>query len=67
MKVNCRICDICGTYLGSHDMQYWLKKPRVKSGFPDLEMKRVDLCFDCYCELVNEIKLKISNKKDKSA
>ena len=58
MKVNCRMCDICGSFIGNHDMQYWLKKPRIKGGYPDLEMKRVDLCFDCYVEICNAIRMK---------
>ena len=59
-KINCRVCDICGEYLGSRDAQYWLKIPRrarLYYGYPSLGMKREDVCDNCMAKLVVEIQL----------
>ena len=54
MKLNCRVCDICGKQMGRRDWQLWFKLP--KEGCPNLGMKRLDLCIDCYMEFVCDIR-----------
>lgn len=51
MKINCRECDICGEAMGSRDIQYWLRLPKVKHGVPSLGMKRMDICDECFAKL----------------
>lgn len=56
MKIKCRRCDICGTEMGGRDFQYWIKFPKVRFGYPDIGMNRVDVCSECFAALSVEIK-----------
>lgn len=51
MKVNCRKCDICGDELGARDMQFWLRKPIIKWGVPEIGMQRMDICDLCFAKM----------------
>lgn len=51
MKINCRTCDICGDQMGSRDFQYWLRKPLVKWGYPEIGMPRMDICDTCFAKV----------------
>lgn len=56
MKVDEWICDVCGKDMGCRDFQHWIKKrPNVKFGYPAFEMKRMDICSQCFVELCAEI------------
>lgn len=50
MRVNERVCDICGKHMGSMDLQFWIN-PKVKFGYPVLGMKCYDVCNQCFAEI----------------
>ena len=51
MKIRCRVCDICGKEMYGGTFQYWLRKPIVMLGVPDIGMKRSDVCDSCFAKL----------------
>ena len=45
-------CDICGCRMDGCDFQFWVRKPKVKFGIPEIGMRRYDVCDDCFAELL---------------
>jgi hypothetical protein len=62
MRINERVCDICGARMWNMDLQFWVKS-RVKYGFPALCMKNYDICDKCFAELQVLIKERTKQKE----
>ena len=64
MKVKCRTCDICGKQMEDFSLQFRIRMPRVRFGFPDIGLKRYDVCDECFAELSVII---LEKKKEKES
>lgn len=62
MRINERVCDMCGARLWGNDFQYWIK-PKVKFGYPLIGMQWFDICEDCFAELQVAVKERIKQKE----
>ena len=51
MKVNSRVCDICGDQMSIWYPLYWLRKPIIRWGVPFLGMPRLDICDTCFAKI----------------
>ena len=64
MKINTRICDICGLPIYVHARQAYI----IRGRFWELEPigSRVDLCSQCYIDMVEYIQtIQSENKENK--
>ena len=59
MKLKCYVCDICGKQMDGRDFQYWIRRPRIKCGYPNVEMDNFDLCSRCFRTLIYKIQEQI--------
>ena len=55
MKINCRRCDICGIEIGGRDFMFKIRIPKVKFGYPELGLKRYDVCESCWTKMTIEV------------
>lgn len=51
MKIKGRRCDICGREMGGRCYQYWIRRPRILRGYPNIKMENLDICDSCFSEL----------------
>lgn len=67
-KIRCRVCDICHEQMGGRDFQFWIRRPKVKYGYPSIVMNRYDVCDACFAALsviIIEERNKVKELRDK--
>lgn len=52
MRIKGWRCDVCGTEMGFRTYQYWIRRPRIRRGYPGIEMEPYDICEDCFVKLL---------------
>lgn len=56
MKIKGRRCDICGHEMDGRCFQYWIRRPRILRGYPDINMENLDVCESCILKLLRLIR-----------
>lgn len=67
-KIRCRECDICHEQMGGWDFQFWIRKPKIKYGYPNFIMHQYDVCDNCFAALsviITEERNKVKELRDK--
>lgn len=57
-------CDICGCRMDDYVIRFRIRRPKVKFGYPELGMKRYDVCDECFAELSVLIEEKLRKKEN---
>ena len=67
-KIRYMECDICHEQMGGWDLQFRIRRPKIKYGYPDFKMHRYDVCDDCFAALsviITEERNKVKELRDK--
>ena len=55
-------CNLCGKLIKGDDFHYIFKQPRLYFGYPDMGMRRYNLCDRCANELMISIMVKANER-----